>query len=98
MFDVVPPLQLEGINAYRDSWVDLFFPWYGEKGRFEVSHLKFTADDGVAFATGLIDCAGVERGKRVTYTIRLTVGFEKRDGRWTIVHEHHSEPVPAAGP
>jgi len=22
--------------------------------------------------------------------LRLTIGLEKRDGRWTITHEHHS--------
>ena len=26
--------------------------------------------------------------------LRLTVGLEKKDGAWSIVHEHHSEPLP----
>ena len=95
MFDVVPPLQLKGIEAYKASWVDLFFPWYGEDGKFELSELNFSAGDSVAFATGLIQCAGYENNRRVEYTIRLTVCFEKRNGQWTVVHEHHSEPVPA---
>lgn len=34
-----------------------------------------------------------EDGKRVAFTLRLTVGLEKRDGEWTIVHEHHSQPL-----
>ncbi len=25
---------------------------------------------------------------------RLTMGFEKRDGKWLITHEHHSAALP----
>ena len=57
-FDVVPPLQLRGLDT----------------------------------------CAGHEAGERVAFDLRLTVGFEKIDDRWIVVHEHHSETVtPHAG-
>jgi ketosteroid isomerase-like protein len=98
MFDVVPPLQLRGIKAYAASWVDLFFPWFGKDGRFDLGELRITAGDRVGFATGLIHCAGIEHGKRVKYTIRLTVCFKKQEGRWMVAHEHHSEPVTTPPP
>jgi len=47
----------------------------------------------VAFATGLLECEGTEDGKKAAFTLRLTVGLEKRAGRWTVVHEHHSQPL-----
>jgi hypothetical protein len=57
-----------------------------------------TAVDSVAFATALIDCAGTEADGPVAFTLRLTVGLEKRDGRWLVTHEHHSEPLPYSAP
>jgi uncharacterized protein (TIGR02246 family) len=94
VFDVVGPVSARGIEAYRRAWVEQFFPWHGGTGRFELRDLAVTAGDRVAFATALIDCAGTEAGSPVAFTLRLTVGLEKRDGRWLVTHEHHSESLP----
>jgi ketosteroid isomerase-like protein len=99
MFDVVPPLLVRGLEAYRASWADQFFPWYGSDGRFDLDEVRVSAGGRVAFATGLVRCAGTEAGERHELTVRLTVCFEKRNGHWAVVHEHHSEPasVPTSG-
>jgi len=94
MFDVVGPRQIEGVEAYRAAWVDQFFPWNSTTRTFDLSRIKVSAGDTVAFATALLDCAGVEGGETVSFKLRLTVGFERRDGRWMVTHEHHSEPLP----
>jgi len=88
LFDVPLPVQSKGIEAYRQSW-DVFFRWFSESGVFELSELTITAGDDVAFAHGLIRCAGSDAN---ALTVRLTIGCRKIDGEWTIVHEHHSEP------
>lgn len=93
MFDIVGPVRLQGLNEYRRTWIEQFFPWHGETGRFELVDLKVSAGADVAFATALLECAGTEDGNKVAFTLRLTVGLEKRDGEWTIVHEHHSQPL-----
>jgi ketosteroid isomerase-like protein len=93
LFDVVPPLQARGLEAYGTSWVDQFFPWYGNDGRYDLSEINVVAGDRAAFATALVHCAGTHDGRRAEFTLRLTVGFEKRNGTWRIVHEHHSEPL-----
>jgi ketosteroid isomerase-like protein len=36
---------------------------------------------------------GTEDGKKVAFTLRLTIGLEKHNGEWIIVHEHHSQPL-----
>jgi uncharacterized protein (TIGR02246 family) len=93
LFDVPEPLQSKGIDNYRKSWVDQFFPWYGDNGQFELSEIEVTAGEDVAFCHGIIECSGTANGKKVSYKIRLTVCLKKRDEQWIIEHEHHSEAV-----
>ncbi|HEY4246799.1 MAG TPA: nuclear transport factor 2 family protein [Lacunisphaera sp.] len=93
MFDVIGQVRLNGLEEYRRTWVEQFFPWHRGTGRFDLVDLRITAGIDVAFATALIECAGTEEGKKVGFTLRLTIGLEKRAGRWTVVHEHHSEPI-----
>jgi ketosteroid isomerase-like protein len=69
----------------------VFYDWYGDDGQFEVTELKVTADNDVAFCHGIINCSGTERGQKVHIKVRLTVGLKKINGQWTITHEHHSE-------
>jgi ketosteroid isomerase-like protein len=65
VFDVPPPVQSQGIDAYRTSW-EQFFPWFGNSGVFELSELHITAGGDVAFCHGLIRCSGTESsGERV---------------------------------
>ncbi len=94
LFDVPPPVQSLGIDAYRRSWTDTFFPWFGDDGTFEVSGLQIAAGKGVAYCRGLIRCSGTEGNGRRTeeLAVRLTVGLVKIDGAWTVAHEHHSQP------
>jgi uncharacterized protein (TIGR02246 family) len=93
MFDVPPPAQSKGIDAYRKTW-DVFFAWSQDSGIFDIEELNITAGDDVAFATALMRCAGTEtNGDKVELDFRLTIGFRKIGGRWTVVHEHHSVPA-----
>ena len=96
MFDVPPPVELRGIDAYRDSW-PAFFRWLeNESGAFEIVRLDVTAGDTVAFATALLRCGTkVSLAKDDTAQLRLTIGLHNIDGAWKIVHEHHSFPAEA---
>ncbi len=92
LFDVPPPVQFRGIEAYRASW-EHFFPWFADSGVFEISELDITAGHDVAFCHGLIRCGGTEAsGEKVELVVRVTVGCRKINGQWTVTHEHHSEP------
>ena len=45
----------------------------------------------MAFATAIGHCISTEyNGEKTNLRFRLTMGFRKHDGRWLIVHEHHS--------
>lgn len=93
VFDVVGPVRLQGLDAYRRTWLEQFFPWHGGTGRFELVDLKVSAGADVAFATALLECAGTEDGLGVAFTLRLTIGLEKRNGEWIVLHGHHSQPL-----
>jgi len=93
MFDVPPPLQSKGIDAYRKTW-DLFFSWSEDPVVFDVQEMDVTAGHDVAYATALMRCAGTERnGQRIKLDFRLTIGLRKLGGRWVVLHEHHSIPA-----
>ncbi len=84
MFDVPVPLQSKGIDEYKKTW-DLFFKMSKDgKISFDLAELKIFCGDDTAFSHSLI--------KIFDFTCRLTMGFKKIDGKWMIVHEHHSAP------
>lgn len=94
MFDVPPPFQSEGIDAYRKTW-DLFFGWMAGPPKFELSDVRITAGQEVAYVTAHGKCFGPNgRGGAEELDFRLTLGLRKSDGRWVIEHEHHSVPAP----
>lgn len=93
MFDVPPPMQSRGIEAYWKTW-DVFFPWYQDSGVFNIEEMDVSAGDDVAFVTALMRCAGTEaNGEKVELQFRLTIGLCKINSRWTVMHEHHSIPA-----
>jgi uncharacterized protein (TIGR02246 family) len=92
MFDVPPPFELRGLDAYRTSW-DLFFSWSSDPVLYEIKTLSIAAGTDVAFAVATMNCAepGPDGPKALAF--RLTIGFRKINGAWTITHEHHSVPA-----
>jgi uncharacterized protein (TIGR02246 family) len=93
MFDVPPPNELHGIDAYRTTWPP-FFEWLKRGAVFELESLDVTAGADVAFATALLRCGTeAELGKEPDNRLRLTVGLRNEDGRWVVSHEHHSFPA-----
>jgi uncharacterized protein (TIGR02246 family) len=93
MFDVPPPFENVGLDAYRKSW-ELFFSWSGGQVRFDVQKMTVVAGREVAFAFAKMGCFGPDaEGKPQPLDFRLTIGLKKVAGRWLIVHEHHSVPA-----
>ena len=93
MFDVPPPYEgIRGLTAYRESWPP-FFEFISSGATFELLELNVEAGEDVAFVHGLLRCGGEERfAENPDNRLRLTMGLRKRDGRWQIMHEHHSFP------
>ncbi len=93
MFDVPPPLESKGIEAYRKTW-DLFFSWSHDPVVFAFKDMRITAGHDVAFVAALMHCAGTEKtGEKTEFDFRLTTGLRKMAGGWMVTHEHHSIPA-----
>jgi uncharacterized protein (TIGR02246 family) len=92
MFDVPPPLLSRGLDAYMATWQP-FFSCQAKPVAFDFRDVEITAGKDVAFATAIGCCGDLSSGRKVDLEFRLTMGFRKRDGRWRIVHEHHSIPA-----
>jgi uncharacterized protein (TIGR02246 family) len=93
MFDVPPPLYSRGLDAYMATW-EPFFSWSEEPDSFDFSEVKVTSGNDVAFATAIGRCSGRDsKGTREELQFRLTMGLCKVDGRWRVMHEHHSVPA-----
>ncbi len=94
MFDVPPPEDgVRGLDAYRETWPP-FFEWQRQGASFEPTSLEVTAGSDVAFAHALLRCGTPEElAAAPNRRLRLTIGLEKRAGRWVVTHEHHSFPL-----
>ena len=93
MFDVPPPFQSKGIEAYKKTW-DLFFSCSKDPIVFDITSMTITAGSDVAFVVAAMHCteSGAD-GERQRLDFRLTIGLRKIDDRWTVMHEHHSLPA-----
>jgi ketosteroid isomerase-like protein len=99
MFDLPPPLQCKGIEAYEMTW-SLFFRYHKPGTAFEIQELAVTAGQDVAFAVGIMRCgpdSSSNPADKDGFLFRLTVGLRKVEGEWRIAHEHHSVPATEKG-
>ena len=93
MFDVPPPFLSRGLDAYMATW-RLFFSSVEKPVSFSFEDIDVTAGSDVAFATAKGNCVNIDRaGRREPLEFRLTMGLRKIDGKWRIMHEHHSLPA-----
>ncbi|WP_119271585.1 YybH family protein [Taklimakanibacter deserti] len=97
MFDVPPPNEVRGKDAYRETWPP-FFKYQLQGALFEIVSLDVTAGADVAFAHALLKCGMPEElAKDPGSRLRLTIGLRKEGGRWKVAHEHHSFPLEQTG-
>ena len=61
---------------------------------FDFHDVKITSGKDVAFATATGRCVDIDpKDKREELEFRLTMCLRKIDGRWRVMHEHHSLPA-----
>jgi ketosteroid isomerase-like protein len=91
-FDMTPPLQFVGVNAYRKSWENGLGTM--KEIKFEARDYKVFANDDLAFAHCLSHCTGeMKNGKKMDMWVRWTGGLRKIGGKWLVAHEQISVPI-----
>jgi uncharacterized protein (TIGR02246 family) len=92
-FDIMPPLEHKGTDAYRKLW-EQCFPYFQGSIGFEIRDLSITAGDEVAFSHSLNRMTGtITTGEKIDHWMRATVCYRKINGKWMVAHEHVSVPV-----
>jgi uncharacterized protein (TIGR02246 family) len=92
-FDLMPPHQVDGADRYRKNFEKWFAAMPGPID-YEIRDSRITQGDDVAFCHCLGHVKGTRaNGEKADYWVRVTVGFQKRNGEWLMVHDHVSMPL-----
>jgi ketosteroid isomerase-like protein len=95
-YDVVPPLQYKGADAYRKDYADFFGQFDGPL-HVEVRDSHIETCGNIGFAYGLERISGkLKSGQNVDMWVRYTSGFKRIGGQWRDVHDHVSVPADIA--
>jgi ketosteroid isomerase-like protein len=93
VFDVIPPRQYVGFEAYKKDWQNFLGQFSGPVSA-DISDLKVTVSGDLAFGHSIQRVAGtLKNGKKLEMNARVTDCYRKVKGKWLIVHEHVSVPV-----
>ena len=93
VFDVVPPRQYVGADAYRKDWKEFLGTFKGPI-KFTISDLSIDAGGKMAYSHSIQRVTGTDaKGKPVDMTVRVTDVYRRTGNDWRIVHEHVSVPV-----
>ena len=96
VFDVLPPRQYVGADAFHKDW-EGFFGRFDGPITFENSDMTVESDGKMAFVHYMTHVAGKRKdGNPIDVNIRVTDVLRKAKGKWLIVHEHVSIPVDLA--
>jgi uncharacterized protein (TIGR02246 family) len=95
-FDFFPPRQIEGWEAYKKVFEEIFADYPGPVS-LTMSEVHVTTDGRLAFGRNMQSgYLTTPDGKKFPFAIRVTDGYRKIDGKWYIVLEHVSVPVDLA--
>lgn len=95
-YDLVPPLEYRGTEAYRRDYADFFVQFSGPL-ELQVKDLHIHAGRDVAYSFGLERMGGtLTDGSHFETWVRFTEGYRRINGRWYAVHDHISVPADVA--
>lgn len=93
VFDVYPPRQYVGWDAFRKDWHD-FLAAYKGPITYQMQEMYVDTDGKYGYIHVIEHIAGTtDEGKATVINMRVTELYQKMNGKWLIVHEHASVPV-----
>ena len=92
-YDIAPPLQYKGKEAYRKDYLE-FLAQYDGPIHVEYLDMRIVSGGDLAFVHALERFTGkLKNGQQSDMWLRYTGGLRKMDGKWLIVHDHVSVPT-----
>lgn len=92
-YDVVPPLQYNGSEAYGKDF-DGFFKQFQGPVTFAYSDVHIQTTGDLAIIESLQHITGTTTtGEKIDTWYRGTTGLRKANGKWLDFHDHVSAPV-----
>lgn len=91
IFDVKPPFQTKGKEAWRQVWEECL-PYFPNAFEIETRDLNITVNDDLAVAHWLFRFTGTEDHPAMQTWMRVTAVCQNHQGEWQIRHEHLSVP------
>ena len=92
-YDIVPPLQYKGADAYREDYSDFFAQVDGPL-HVDLSDTHVEVGDDLAVAYGLERISGkLKGGAPMDMWVRYDSDFKNIDGHWKDFHDHVSVPA-----
>ena len=92
-YDIAPPLQYKGKDAYREDYIE-FLDQYNGPIHVEYRDMRIVSSGDVGFLHALEKISGkLKSGQQSEFWLRATSGVEKIGGHWLIVHDHVSVPT-----
>jgi uncharacterized protein (TIGR02246 family) len=93
VYDVMPPLDVQGAADYRKNFERWFDSMLGPID-YEMKHLRVSLSDSHAFCHFVGHVKGARKnGEKADYHVRVTTCFQKANGQWLVGHEHVSMPA-----
>jgi ketosteroid isomerase-like protein len=93
------PLKYNGWEEYQDGAQKNFFDTSVSCKLIPNDDLQVTRKGDIAWTTLTFHLSAVLKdGNKLEVDARQTSIWEKRDGKWLIVHEHISAPLPTGPP
>jgi ketosteroid isomerase-like protein len=91
-FDIIPPLQFVGSQAFTQVWQHVFDNF--DPIHYEVRDLRIAAGEDIAFSHSLNEFRGtLKNGRQIGFWLRWTAGLRKVHGKWLIAHLQASVPA-----
>lgn len=95
-YDLIPPLQYSGKDAYMKDYRD-FFAGISGPLHLELSQCKIATSGDLGYAFCLEHAVGtMTNGQKLDTWLRSTSIFHRVDGKWLDVHDHVSVPADMA--
>jgi ketosteroid isomerase-like protein len=93
VYDVRPPLAVQGADAYRKNFERWFASMQGPID-YEMNDLRISMSESHAFCHCLSHIRGTAKnGEPASYWVRVTTCFQMANGQWLVGHEHVSMPT-----